>query len=114
MKGFAYASEKFSAAMRALMLPHPRGDADSIMHAFHECTLGLMGIDKDELDDFARDCVDALDDFMDPKDFSDADDAETKGAWVLKAETFSVDQKLEISRLVDSLALWFKDQLRGD
>ena len=95
------------------MLPHTSGEANSIMHAFHECTLGLAGIDKSELDDYARDCIRALDDFMDPREFSDADEAETKGSWVLKAETFTVDQKLELSRLIDSLAAWFKNQLHG-
>jgi len=31
---YSYPSEKFSVARHCLMLPHSRGEAESIMHAF--------------------------------------------------------------------------------
>ena len=51
---FAYPAEKLSAARRILMIPHPRGEAESIANAFHECSLGLHDLKRNELDDKAR------------------------------------------------------------
>ena len=109
--GFAYPSEKFSAARSNLMLPHLRGEADSISMAFSECSLGLAGVDKNTLDDEARRWVAELDDLMDTTGFEDPDGK--KGLWMVQAETFTNDEMFQISNLVDTLAFWFREQLRS-
>lgn len=42
----------------------PKGEEDSIMLAFHECTLGLDKFDRSSLDDHALKQVEKLEEFM--------------------------------------------------
>lgn len=102
---FSYAAEKLGVARSTLMLPHPRGEAASITDAFLLCEMGLKGIPLDELDDDARDWVVALEELMDTTGVDGPPGRET---WRLWAETFSEEEKREVSRVVDELADWFR------
>lgn len=86
------------------MLPHTRGEHEAIANAFHECSLGLHKIDRDQFDDNARPWIQALERFMDTSGYSEASG---QGLWSIKAQGFTVDDKLEISRIIDELADWF-------
>lgn len=101
---FSYPSEKFYMARRHLMLPHPQGEAESIMHAFHECSLGLHDVRRENLDDDARRWLGTLDRLMDT---SGLEDPAGIGLWIIKAEKLTVDEKFELSRAIDELANWF-------
>jgi len=101
---YLYQAEKFAAARRALMLPHPMGEAVSIAGAFHECSLGLHKIDRSQLDSTAIEWLKKLDKLM---DYSGSNDSTGKGLWQVKAETLTVDQKSELSHIIDELAHWF-------
>lgn len=101
---FAYQAEKLSAARSSLMLPHPQGEAQSIAHAFHECSLGLHELNEDQLDDNARSWVRRLKELMSTDGLRDPDG---RGLWAVKAEDLGVDEKYELSRIVDELAHWF-------
>jgi hypothetical protein len=101
---YSYPAEKFSVARHCLMLPHPKGEAESIMHAFHECSLGLHDLDRDGLDDNARKWVRKLEELMSTDGL---DDPSGRGLWVIKAERLSINDKIELSRVVDELACWF-------
>ena len=104
---YSYQAEKFSSARRALMLPHTRGEHQSVVDALHQCHLGLYKIERTDLDDNARSWIEALETFMDTSGLSDPSG---EGLWVVKARSLSTDEKLEISRLVDELAHWFDSQ----
>lgn len=86
------------------MLPHTRGEHEAIANAFHECSLGLHNIDRVQFDDNASAWIQALERFMDTSGYSDGNG---QGLWSIKAQSFSVDDKLEISRIIDELADWF-------
>ncbi len=101
---FAYQSEKFSVARSSLMVPHPNGEAASIASAFHECSLGLHELDEQTLDDHARGWVVKLKDLMDTSGLTDPDG---RGLWAVKAASLTIEQKFELSRVVDELAHWF-------
>ena len=101
---YSYPAEKFSTARRCLMLPHTSGEAESIMHAFHECSLGLHDLDRDDLDENARDWVRKLEELMNTDGLNDPSD---RGLWKVKAEQLSNDEKIELSHVVDELAHWF-------
>lgn len=103
---YSYQAEKFAAARSALMLPHPKGEAASIASAFHECHLGLHQIDRSQLDDNAKDWLATLDALMDASGLADS---HGKGLWQIKAETLTVNDKFELSRIVDELAHWFAE-----
>lgn len=51
---YSYQAEKFSAARHALMLPHSRGESESIAEAFHNISLGLHQLDTDKFDPSAQ------------------------------------------------------------
>ena len=93
------------------MLPHPRGEAESIVGAFHECTLGLHDIRPEHLDDSARDWVRQLEGLMDDQGISDPGGL---GTWHLKAEKLSEAEKFSVSRVIDELAHWFSSRARGE
>jgi hypothetical protein len=101
---FGYQLEKFSAARSALMLPHPRGESESIASAFHACSLGLHGLELDSLDDNVRDWIRKVEAFMDTAGLSNPDG---RGLWVIKADSLTEEQKFELSRVVDELAHYF-------
>jgi hypothetical protein len=101
---FGYQVEKFSAARRNLMLPHLRGEAQSIAGAFHECWLCLKDLQTDNLKGDVRNWLEKLKDLMDT---SGIEDTSGRGKWELKAEQLTEEQKLELSRVIDELAQWF-------
>ncbi|TKI70281.1 hypothetical protein FCU45_03040 [Sulfurimonas crateris] len=101
---YSYQAEKLSAARAALMLPHYGGEAQSIVDAFHECSLAFNQFDESQLDETARNWIRKLKEFMDTNDVID-DSGE--GTWMVKARSFSVDEQREISHIIDELASWF-------
>ncbi|MCA1322881.1 hypothetical protein [Herbaspirillum sp. alder98] len=101
---YSYQAEKFFVARSALMLPHTRGEAESVAEAFHECSLGMHRFSEDGLDENARTWLAKLSEFMDT---SSVNDTSGRGAWVVKAEKFSTDDLIQISTLIDELATWF-------
>jgi hypothetical protein len=103
---FNYAAEKFAAARRSLMLPHPRGEAASIADAFHECSLGLEDIEDDWLEEPARDWVNTLNHLMDTEGI---EDPKGLGTHQLKAERLTESEMFDLSRVVDELAWWFHE-----
>lgn len=108
-----YASEKFNQARRILMLPHLEGEAMSIMHAFAECQHGLSDLqpeEREQLDDYARNAVAKLESLMDT---TGIEDPGKRGTWVIKAEGFSADEKIEVSNCVDTLAYVFDELAAG-
>ena len=108
---YAYPAEKLSAARRCLMLPHLEGEAQSIMHAFHECELGLDGIDTTDIDN--EDVKRWIAKIRELMDTSDIEDPHQRGTWIIKAEQLSSVQKFELSRAVDELAHWFDREFWG-
>ena len=101
---FSYQDQKFSQARSCLMLPHSLGEAESIAQAFHECSLGLHGLDKDSLDDSARSLVNKLEELMKT---DGVDESQESGTWQIRAEKYSNDQKLDLANIIDDLAHWF-------
>jgi len=108
---FMYQAEKLSAAMRSLMLPHPQGEAESIMHAFHNCSLGFHDLHDKDLDDNARSWVATIKELMDT---TGIDDPMGRGTWLIKAERLTEDQRCELSNAVDELAHWFDRKFWGN
>lgn len=106
-----YPVEKFSAARHILMLPHPNGEEESIVSAFHECSLGLKSIDKDALDDSQREWIIALERLMNTDGLEDPFE---KGLWRVKAEALTESEKFELSRVVDELATSFGRDFFGE
>lgn len=103
--GFRDAAEKFDQARRNLMLPHPDGEEQSLLHAFHECSHGLDEIDRSRLEGNAADWVEELEAFMDTSGLEDPDD---KGLWLVKARHLDTDDRIKVSSLIDELADWFQ------
>jgi len=99
-----YPLEKLSAARHILMLPHPNGEEESIMNAFHECSLGLKNIDKDTLDGSQREWVVTLEKLLNTDGL---EDPFGKGLWRVKAEALTESEKFELSSVVDELATSF-------
>ena len=71
---FNYQSEKFSTARHMLMLPHPKGEADSIKHALHECSLAFNTLNYDLLDDHSKKWVSIIEKYLDTSGFDDPDE----------------------------------------
>lgn len=107
---FGYQFEKLSNARRALMLPHPQGEAESIASAFHHCLLGFRDLDANALDDDARRCVSKITEFMDTKGI---EDTTGRGTWAIKAGRLTSDQKFELTQVIDELAHWFESRYYG-
>lgn len=101
---YGYAASKLSSARRLLMLPHPNGDIESIVNAFHEISLGLKDVDRSALDESAGRWVKILDKTMDTDGL---DDPHKEGLWTVKARTLGVDELSEFSSSVDDLQCWF-------
>ncbi len=103
---FRHPAEKLSQARRALMLPHSQGEAQSIADAFSVCSLGLNRLSPTDLDDDARRWFSKIKELMDT---SGVQDPAGRGTFAVKAEGFSLDQKLELADAVDQLADWFEN-----
>lgn len=100
-------AETFSTARRCLMLPHPRGEQDSIARAFQECRLGLRDLDPDGLDENASGRIKRLEELMATAGFSDANRV---GPEAVMARELSLQEKFELSRIIDELAYWFRQK----
>jgi hypothetical protein len=98
-----YAREKLSAARRALMLPHPKGESESVATAFHECHIGLDKLAQSEFDESARDWVRTIQETMDTTGIQDPG---KRGTWTIRAESLTDDQKAAFSHSVDELCYW--------
>ena len=48
---------------------------------------------------------------MDTSGLNKSDDPNGLGLWHIKASSFTVDDKIELSRLVDELASWFDSKM---
>ena len=102
---FSFPAEKFKAARSHLMLPHPKGEAASIANAFAECAFGISKVDAAaDLDDYARELLSKLNALIDPVGLRDPAD---RGMYTIKAEKLSIEQRRELSSIVDELASWF-------
>ncbi len=86
------------------MLPHPQGEPQAIVAAFHNCSLGLKDLDRDELDEDVQRLLAKLDWLMDT---AGLEDPSGRGLGLIRAEQLTLDQKLDLSRIVDELASWF-------
>jgi hypothetical protein len=106
---FAYQAEKFATARRSLMLPHPKGEVQSITDAFIECSHGLKNLRSEDLDDSARCSVRKLKELMDS---SGLEDPTHRGWFAMKAEQLTLDQKFELSEEINYLATWFDLQTK--
>ena len=104
---YGYQSEKLSAARSALMLPHSQGEPASIAGAFHEIHLAFHRMDESGLDDNARTWVRKLKELMDTTGLTDTN---SEGLWTVKAKQLGTDEKIELSRCVDELAHWFREE----
>jgi hypothetical protein len=101
---YSYQAEKLSSARSALMLPHSRGEAQSIADAFHELSLAFHKLNVSALSSEALHWVKQLEAYMDTTGITNTDG---EGAWTAKARSFTTDDQLQISRTVDELAHWF-------
>jgi len=102
---FESQAEDLSKARRALMLPHLRGEAESVAEAFRVCSASFHHLNPKDLDDAARGWFTKITEFMDTSGVQDPDRRDKQ---VVKAEGLSDDQKFELSRVVDELAHWFE------
>ena len=102
---FSYQLEKFSLARRALMLPHPDGEAASIVSAFFEISHALHQFDRSQVPDEVRDWLRKTESFMEVTGLADP---ANEGLYKVRAGSLTTDEKLELSHLVDELAHWFR------
>ena len=108
---YDYCAEKLAAARSCLMLPHPKGEGDSIAVAFHECELGLRDLSAQDFDENAREWVAKIRELMDKSKIISFSGHNT---WAFKAEHMTEDQKVEFSQAVDNLADWFNEKAREE
>jgi hypothetical protein len=85
------------------MLPHPRGEAESIATAFYECALGLQALPTEELDQEVQNWIKQLQAFLDT---SGIEGSAEDGLWLLKAQQLTEEQKFELSGIIDELAAY--------
>jgi hypothetical protein len=104
-RDFSYQGEKLAVARSSLMLPHSMGEEHSIAHAFHACSLGLQQFDVTRIaDEDVRDRIERLRTLTQTEGM---EDATGEGTWVHRARKMTVDEKRELSSVVDQLADWF-------
>jgi len=108
---YMYLAERLGDARRALMLPHPKGETESIVNAFSACSQVLRNHSTPDLDDSARDWAETILGLMAT---SQSDESAGDGTWDLKASSLSVADKFELSNAVDELASWAHSKLYGD
>ena len=104
-----YAAVKLSEARRALMAPHPHGEAASYAAAFRACA-GVLDsawpIPRDDLDRQARAWAATIERIMDT---TGIEDPSGRGTFEIRAEQLSDDERRAFSDAVDHLADWFND-----
>jgi len=102
---FRYQYEKMSIARRALMLPHPNGEVESIVVAFGECGHALHHLDRSDIDDeVANQALEVIDRVMNVDGLEDTDHL---GLNYVKAESLSDAEKSAFSDAVDNLTSYF-------
>ena len=103
---FSYAREKLVTARRILMLPHPKGEAQSLAAAFHECYLGL-----DKLPDsaFHGSATEYIRTIRSTIDTTGVIDDHGRGTFTVKAEQLTESEKHDFSAAVDDLLYWMDD-----
>ncbi len=94
-------AEKMARARHALMLPHAEGEAESIAEAFLFCDSAFETLGTIELGERETELIATITQLMDT---SGVNCPGSRGPWVVKAEQLSYEQKLALSRAVDSLA----------
>jgi hypothetical protein len=108
---YLFLEEKLSDARRALMLPHPKGETESIVNAFSACSQVLRIQPTPEFDDSARGWAETILELMDTSKF---DESAGDGTWGLKASSLSVEDRFELSNAVDGLADWAHNKVYGE
>ncbi len=108
---YMHLAEKLRDARRALMLPHPKGETESIVDAFSECAKVLRIQPAPDLDDSAGGWAETILALMDTSKF---DESPGDGTWDLMASSLSVEDKYELSNAVDHLADWAHSKYYGD
>lgn len=98
-----YLHEKLVAARRALMLPHPQGEEQSIANAMHECSLGLGNAQPADFEETATGWVRTIRGVLDTRGL---DDPHGEGTYMAKARQLTSDQRAAFSDAVDQLAWW--------
>lgn len=96
-----YLSEKFDSARSALMLPHVKGEINSIASAMFEASLGLDKLNRSTLEPSLQDYLRQLDGLMDTTGLSDPDG---EGLHTVKARSFTVDEQAQFSHVIDQIA----------
>ncbi|WP_201019133.1 hypothetical protein [Pseudomonas cichorii] len=104
MMSFSYAAEKFASARAVLMLPHPQGEDQSIATAFFECSQGLDRFDRSLFDENSSIWIKQLDQLMKT---AGLEDPHREGVLLIKARQLSIDDQLQLSKVVDELQCWF-------
>jgi len=108
---WSYQYEKFTHARRALMLPHPQGEAESVVIAFHECGHGLRGVNVSLIeDDRARELIAKIETAMNTEGLTDTTG---RGLFYERAETMTTEEKSTLSDAVDELTSWFSRKFWG-
>lgn len=104
---FKYQAEKLHEARSALMAPHPQGETESFVEAFHECDLAFHQLDVNMVEDeHALEWIGTIRRLIDTSSLQDPSD---KGLWLIRAEQLTLEEKIEFARAVDELASWFHD-----
>jgi hypothetical protein len=103
MKNFGYQAERLRKAVYALMLPHPSGEADSIIRALHECSMAFQDLDREDLDESAKEWVQKIDGFLGGESLHST----SQEQWLVKAKTLSPEKQFELSRCIYELNAWF-------
>lgn len=94
---YTYQSEKLSVARHRLMLPHSKGEAQSVIEALHECAHAFHNLDRDSLEDDPRRWIFKIEEYMGVTGFGET-----------PARELTTDEKIELSNTIDELAHWFE------
>ena len=103
MKNFGYQAERLRSAVKALMLPHPGGEAEAIARALYNCSLAFQDLDRDDLDEGAKEWAQRIDEFLAIENTG----AGAQAQWRANAEKLSSELKFELSRCIYELNAWF-------
>lgn len=114
MVDYGYPWEKFHVARGTLMLPHPRGEEESIADAFSSCQAALDHLEHWNLAIDDEDVRRWLEELAQLMNVEGLEDPARRGLYYVKAEMLSEDDRLRLSRTVDELAGWFRSKMEED
>ena len=103
----SYLGQKFSEARRALMLPHPSGEAESIAAAIVACAIALDHVRSDipgQIED--TDALHHLRTIESALPARDLGDPKGVGTALVKAQAMTEDEQRKFATAVDALANW--------